>query len=443
MKTVSTFIFCLLFLSGAFAQVGPTFIWLKENPGLAKEKYQFYKAAMVMGDYKAAVDPLNWLLENNPKLNKAIYIEGVTIYTQLEKKETDKLLKQQYQDKILELYETRIKYYGEEADVSRRMGRVAYNFWLKRDDSEKWNKIYNLYGRILELNGEKTPRYQLKILMQATVNNFKKGTIAQFEVFQKYDQISAVIEKNLSKNSGAIREKWEDLEKEITSLLLHVVDDKCKFVNEHWKEIIEEQPERLNISKMAVLLLNKGNCEDNAIYLKALENLFTVELKLKWAELISIEYLKGHNYQKALEWKNKGLMLEEVSVTEKVKLLFDQCKIFYQKEDKYQAREKAMEALKIGESEQSELKNSIYSFIGDLYLGSGDECFDKSSKVQSRLCYLKAFEMYQKAGNNSKMREASLQFPHINDIFSEGKKEGDVMKINCWIGGTVELKRRP
>ena len=190
MKTASFFIFCLFIFNSVLAQVGPEFLWMEENPGLAREKYQLYKDAMIMEDYKAAVDPLNWLLENNPELNKAIYIEGVTIYTQLEKKETDKFLKEHYQNKILELYETRIKYYKEEADVLRRMGRVAYNFWVKRDDPEKWDKIYKLYSRILTLNKANTPRYQMKILMQASVNNFKKGEISQDEVFKEYGEIN-------------------------------------------------------------------------------------------------------------------------------------------------------------------------------------------------------------------------------------------------------------
>ncbi|WP_020528997.1 hypothetical protein [Flexithrix dorotheae] len=444
MKTASFFIFCLFIFNSVLAQVGPEFLWMEENPGLAREKYQLYKDAMIMEDYKAAVDPLNWLLENNPELNKAIYIEGVTIYTQLEKKETDKLLKEHYQNKILDLYETRIKYYKEEADVLRRMGRVAYNFWVKRDDPEKWDKIYKLYSRILTLNKANTPRYQMKILMQASVNNFKKGEISQDEVFKEYGEITEVIESGLAESSETSKEKWEELEEEITSLLLHVVEDKCRFVNEHWKEIIEAQPERLNISKMAVLLLNKGNCDDNSLYLNALENLFLSEQKLKWAELISREYLKEKNYKNALVWKQKAMMAEDLSDSKKLELLFDQAKIHNQEGDKYKARELSLEALKISEqSGSSALRKNIYSFIGDLYMGSGEECYDNSSKVQSRLCYIKAYEMYALAGNSTKMDEASQQFPHINDIFSEGRKERDIIQIDCWIGGTVELKKRP
>jgi len=63
--------------------------------------------------------------------------------------------------------------------------------------------------------------------------------------------------------------------------------------------------------------------------------------------------------------------------------------------------------------------------------------------VKSRACYLAAYDMYAKAGDNSGMGRAKSQFPSITDIFSLGMKEGDAIDVGCWIGGSTTIRKRP
>ena len=132
-----------------------------EKPGIAKEKNALYTDAMKLEKYKEAVEPLEWLLENTPNLNKSIYINGVKIYSSLAKIEEDSLMKVSYQNKEIELYMKRIEYYGEEEKVLQRAGAKVYSYW-KKDDSKKL-ELFDFYNRIKEVAGNNTKDLQLII----------------------------------------------------------------------------------------------------------------------------------------------------------------------------------------------------------------------------------------------------------------------------------------
>jgi hypothetical protein len=65
------------------------------------------------------------------------------------------------------------------------------------------------------------------------------------------------------------------------------------------------------------------------------------------------------------------------------------------------------------------------------------------SKVKDRSVFIAAYKMYKNAGDSDAMSRAKEQFPSIEDIFNEGKLEGDIIQVNCWINESVTLERRP
>ena len=83
-----------------------------------------------------------------------------------------------------------------------------------------------------------------------------------------------------------------------------------------------------------------------------------------------------------------------------------------------------------------------YNLIGNLYFTSFDDCKGEQSQVQDRAIFIAAYDMYKKAGNSAQMAASKEQFPSIEDIFNEGKEEGDQVTIGCWINTTVNLQRR-
>ena len=74
---------------------------------------------------------------------------------------------------------------------------------------------------------------------------------------------------------------------------------------------------------------------------------------------------------------------------------------------------------------------------------SFDACKQEKSQVDDRAIFIAAYNEYKKAGYAAGMKNAQNQFPSIENIFSEGREEGDAITIGCWINTTVLLERRP
>ena len=117
-------LFCIISVT-ALAQ--GAFNW-PEDEATAKEKNVLYSDALKTKDYNAAVEPHQWLLDNAPDLNPSIYINGVKIYDGLIKAETDKDKKAEYQQKVMQLYDDRIKYFNKEVNVLNRNALSAYKY---------------------------------------------------------------------------------------------------------------------------------------------------------------------------------------------------------------------------------------------------------------------------------------------------------------------------
>ena len=125
----------LLFISTtAFGQAG--WNWGVEID-VAKENNAIYTDMVKVEKYLEAVESHAWLLENTPDLNESLYQNGAKIYRALAVEETDKVQKAAYQTKALEMYDLRIKYFGNEASVLNRKAFPAYKFY--KGDTIAWS----------------------------------------------------------------------------------------------------------------------------------------------------------------------------------------------------------------------------------------------------------------------------------------------------------------
>ncbi|MDW7693668.1 hypothetical protein R9C00_02845 [Flammeovirgaceae bacterium SG7u.111] len=408
------------------------------DPGTAKEKNVLYNDAMTMGDFEGAVAPFEWLLTNTPDLNKAIYINGVKLYNELldkAEKAKDEEKVRAYQDKIMSLYEDRMKYYGEEADITDRMGRIAYFYWKDRkDDAERWPRMLELYSKAVELKGNDVYRNNLIFLMLALVNN--KKNLTETEILEQYDKMSEIIEYNIKNDPKP--DAWKSTQDKIDGLLSKVITIDCEFVRTNFKDKVENNPEDIKTSKRAFKYMLADGCTDDPLFLKAAENIFDAEPDAGIANYFSKKYLKDKEYDKSIEWKQKALELAGDDAAMKGEIQMDIAKVYGVQGRKSQARAAAYEALKADPN----LASEVYSYIGDLYFTSGNDC-KEMNPVKARAVYLAAYDMYQKAGNSSKMAQARAQFPSMGEIFTATMSEGDAIEVGCWINTTTTIRKRP
>ena len=60
-----------------------------------------------------------------------------------------------------------------------------------------------------------------------------------------------------------------------------------------------------------------------------------------------------------------------------------------------------------------------YKLIGNLYMGSYDDCKEGKSRVQDRLVFIAAYNIFKSGGLTSQANQAREQFPSMEEIFNE------------------------
>ncbi|MEM1135335.1 MAG: tetratricopeptide repeat protein [Bacteroidota bacterium] len=179
-------------------------------------------------------------------------------------------------------------------------------------------------------------------------------------------------------------------------------------------------------------------CTDDPLFLKAAENVFTVEPTAGLAGTIAQKYQIEKDYDKSMEWKKKAIELATDDPEKQAELTYDIALFKSIQGKKIEARKEAMKAIELHES----IAPKAYEMIGDLYMRSGKDCGDPNP-VKARAVFLAAYDMYAKSGNSSKMSQARAQFPSVQDIFTMGMKEDESISVGCWIGVTTKIRKRP
>ncbi len=372
-------------------------------------------------------------MKNTPDLNKSIYINGASIYENLSEKATDPAEVLKFQDKALSMYDQRIVHFGEEAEVLNRKASAAYKYY--RNEQSKYPELMALYQKAFDLNGNDFYSSNLTAYMDI-IRRYKLtgGKTTDEEVFEIYFRITEVIDYQVA-NGGDV-DRMEKVREYVDKLLTTIVTVDCAFVETKLGPKFKETKDPKMAKKIFGLMLTQ-KCLDSPLALEAAVVLTENEPNYAVNKFIAQRYAAEGNMERAMEYYNKAIELTE-EPSKKADVYVSIARIYLSKGDKNSARSYARKALGVDSS-----LAEAYKFIGDLYMASFNDCKGGESKVQDRAVFLAAYKMYQRAGDGEAMARAKEQFPSIEDIFGEGKNEGETIQVNCWINESVTLERRP
>ncbi len=436
MKTKTRILGLIFFFSLSFSIIAQDGWNWGDQVDIAKENNVLYTDAFKAKNYQGAKEPLDWLLENTPDLHVSIYQNGTKVYESLAKEETDPAAKDALIARGLELFDKRIQYFGKEANVSLRKAYFGYTFYNKT--KEQYPLIYNLFSRAFELQGAKMNHSALVAYMNTVYKyRFAGGELSDSEVIDIYFNISDAIGEQRKDASEEQKKKIDKSMDNIDRLLLATkVDISCDFVEENLGPKLDAGND-VNIAKKIFKLMIDGKCIDRPLALKAAEVIQADDPTYGVAKFLGAKNDQEGNTAKALEFYEDAASLTDEN-TEKAEMYVNIARIQMKQGQKSTARNSARRALSFDPSH-----SDAFKIIGDLYMTSYEDCKGNQSQVQDRAVFIAAYEQYRRAGNSSSMANAKAQFPSIEDIFNEGKSEGESITIGCWINTTVQLERRP
>ena len=407
-----------------------------EQIDIAKEKNVIYTDALKAKNYAATIEPLEWLFTNTPDLHVSIYQNGVKIYTALHQAEEDPAKKEEYAQKVMEIFDMRIENFGKEVDVSNRKIISAYRFYSK--DKSKYTYLYEQFRKTYDISGNKFFTSNCGLFMNVIYKyRFIGGALTDEEVIELYSGITDILETQ--KKNTSDEKKLAGIEKvadQVDKILTNTVTLDCAFVEEHLGPKLEETGDE-NLAKKIFHLLLTGKCLDSPLALKAAEIVQQGEPTYGIAKFMAQKSSADGNDESAISYFEEASNLTDDNV-EKAEVFMSIAKIQARKGQKSTARNTARRALSYDPT-----NSGAYTLIGNMYMSSFETCAGGKSKVDDRAVFIAAYNEFRKAGNTSSMANAKAQFPSIEEIFTEGKEEGQSITIGCWINTTVKLERRP
>lgn len=412
---------------------------LPEDPELASEARRQFALAVdniAIKEYRGAANSINWLMRNAPGLYDGLYVNGYKAYEELAKAasgdEKEALL-----DSMVICYGLKDELYQLNAREQNNLAYRYYKYWKK--DKSKIMEGIKTYEKAYTFKPNQIINNNLVSYMDMLRRAKAYGNdISADMAIEVYFQINEVVD--IKDDANADHAKFDRYREALTGLLIQTVgEDKlnCEFINENLAPGLD-QKEDLKLAKKVFGLLLSRECGDSPYFMKAAGIIQKEEPTEGLAKVMAQRFVAAKDYDKAMEFYASALELSSDD-DKKAQLQLDMSKIYAQQGDKAKARTAALEAAKL----DNELSKEAYGFIAGLYMGSFNDCAKKQSQIDDRAIFMAAYDMYQRAGDSAGMNNAKAQFPTVSDVFTANKKEGDAIKVGCWIQVNTTIRTRP
>jgi tetratricopeptide (TPR) repeat protein len=211
----------------------------------------------------------------------------------------------------------------------------------------------------------------------------------------------------------------------------------CDFIENTMGPKLAADPTNEKLADQIFNYSVQYKCFSSDAFLRALEIKDNNNPTFATSQVRAMRYLQEKDYEKAEPVLEKALTLAE-NDAQKAEVKFELAKIYGAKGQKSAARTAAKEAAAFDE----EKSKDAWKLIGDLYMGSINDCKGGVSRAKDYSIYIAAYNAYQRAGDSAGMSNARQRFPSKEELFTESLQVGETINTGCWIGETVTLATR-
>jgi tetratricopeptide (TPR) repeat protein len=467
MKYLTSFTVMLLMAGVAFGQCQT---WMDSpRKDEAEEAHVLYRQAIRQKDYPHAYEHWQVAFEIAPAADGqrvTHFTDGVEIYKHFYTNETDEAKKDEYKQKIMELYDDAIecmkqghivyKNCSDETCRNQRIGKLLgnkaydmfYTFFYPRAET------YEVLKESISYTGTAADYTVLYPYPAIVVYLYETGKVSKEKARDEYKMLNEIADYGAD-NHPTYSEYYKQAKDAISAT--YAVIEKHIFDCDYFvaKYTPEYEADSMNITNMRLMIksLKESGCSTGTPFLATLESAYA-KYATAYNDSIRRAYLDEHpeveakeeydngNYSKAISLYKKAIE-READEEKKASYHFAIGSIQFRKLGQYtQARESARTAARLRSN-----WGRPYMLIGDMYAKSSSSC---GSDAYSRgLAVLAAIEKWAYAKSldnevaseaNKKIATYSDHIPPQDDAFMMGKVEGQKETVGCWIGETVNLR---
>lgn len=462
----------LLMMVFTFAGViGQCETWIgSPQKDAAENAHSIYRAAMKTDDFKIAFD--NWQIaykiapaaDGNRDFH---YTDGIKLYKQLYKDETDEAQKKEYAEKILELYDQAIECYKNEAiklscagqedcypnQIAYLQGRKGYDMYYELRQPYVANMA--VLEEAIATGGNNVEYTVLTPLGYIAVDQFIAEKIDAAKAREIHKTLNDIAEYQVvnSEKYGAYYQQAIDAVNGKYAQIEKAIFD-CNYFLEKLTPEYEDNKEDIEVVKDIYNQLKRRGCADDLPIMQEMKTKYEAwaakvnaekqaEFEANNPAVMARKLYEEDKFQESLDKYDEAIS-SETDDLKKAGYHFAKASILFRKMKKYgEARAEARIAANLRPG-----WGRPYMLIGDMYGSTARNCGDSWNQ---RLAIIAAIEKYGYAKSidpevaddaSSRIGKYTASLPSQEDGFMRKVSKGDKVSVNCWIGETVTVRFR-
>ncbi len=413
------------------------------------KNYTLFSEYAKQKNYADAFKPWTYCFENCPAAGKGIYISGVNIVKWEIKNAKDKNEKNEKIDKLMRVYDQRIKYFGDDRKFPEAyiLGKKAIDYkTLKRGNSSAEKQSYEWLKQAIDGLGAGTTPQFLNHYMALSFSFYAQDEITGEELIADYEMTQSKLEKIIErggKNGDIAKAMRESFEQSFGGS--GVAD--CPTLEQMFSDKYKANPTDEDLLTKLLSWFEKTECTDSELYYKASESMHQISPTAASAAGVAKMYLAQDNAEKAIEYYKEAISLESDDEKKAQYQYILAYTIFSKSHDFSQARNYARQAV-VSRPDWGE----PYILIGKMYALSAQKQQLGGKDIENQAGYWAAVDQFNKAKRvdaecaseaNQLIKTYSVYFPTKEEIFFQPDYEaGKSVKVGGWIGVSTIARSR-
>ncbi|MCT4673134.1 MAG: hypothetical protein ACPGSG_07260 [Prolixibacteraceae bacterium] len=405
---------------------------------------QFYKQK----DYKSAMTPWKVLFEKYPKSSPNVYIKGINMYDTFIKQSSDQKEIEEYVEKEMKIYDQRIKYFNKKGYVEGRKAISYIGHFFKpgemTDDQVKvvCKRGYNMLDTSIKDEGNKSKGAVVMLYMQMSEQLYRVGELSKEQILTNYDKVSTIIDANIAKDDS-----YKVAKTTVDKLVVKSGALDCESIVAIYEPKFKANSDDIQMLKKMMALFRRQNCTDSDLFNQGAEKLYSLEPSAGAAISLGQRYAKNQDADKAIEFLKKGLEMnkQEKDIENDAIANYMLGIVYFQLKKDYASAVRYAKASVKADPENGK----AYMLIGNIY-AVGAKSYGKSAFEHSMVYWL-AYDYFAKAAKmdasvaataHKKMATYKKYFPDKNELFFQGMKAGQPVKLGGWINETTKARTK-
>lgn len=396
-----------------------------------KEQYAIAGDNIKLDSIEQAIPSLHWLLKNAPDFSASVQSWAMDVFEKVAESTNDESRKQVLLDSMIIAYKSKAEHFKLTELEQNKLAFRYFKYYL--NDPERLREAYPLFKEIFSSPDSPINNNLLPYIYVASRYHELVEPLSESEIMNTYLMLSEQISVRYVDDNSRFKDYTDRLDSSLLKMLGTPLP--CSSIDQIALGMTKR--DSLNVAKKVMAFGLNSSCGRTDNHMEALKILARNEPTPGIFKILAQYAAAEKDWNGAIANYSKALNLETDN-KKKADLHMDVATAHYANYNKPKAREHALKAIELDEDQST----AAYSFIGNLYMASFDECSFGSDMVQDRAMYLAAYDMFLKANDAKGMEEAQLRFPSREEAFQIDLYDGDVIEVGCWIKVSTVLRTR-